>query len=280
MSPPQKQRQVGYAHWIFELDYALSKPIYELELPRWLEWILSVPGSVFGMPLAMSMSPLSLAAVGEPRIAGLLFVEFFVFLIVWVFLVPRGLIRLLFKTDAVLPLLLGGNLYAVQTFHPARFGVACFTVCTFSVVVGIVAVLKRKTLRLRPNFREQFRHRSLPIGPTAVQSEKSPARTKADQHAALPSGDAASAASFCVSILLAPGGGSVAAWALSAVLLCTSCFGRLYWRHHHLLDVAVGTLLGATVSYAMYLLFGLEQGWISTVAMAVAGAGLNEFTAS
>jgi len=251
-----------------------------MELPLWLEWILSVPGSVFGMPLAMSMAPLSMAAT-EPAIRSLLFLEVVSFLLAWIYVVPRGEIRLLFKTDAVLPLLVGGNLYAVQTFHPARFGIACFTVCTFSVVVGVVAVLKRKTLRLRPNFREVYRHRSLPIGPTAVQSEKSPARTKADQHAALPSGDAASAASFATSIILgATGGNLMMAWALAAVLVGTSCFGRLYWRHHHILDVTCGIFVGSGVSYGIYAASGLEQGWISTAAMTVAGAALNEFTAS
>ena len=47
---------------LVKFDLAVSSPIFEARLPSVLEWALSVPGSIFGMPLPMTMSPLVMAS--------------------------------------------------------------------------------------------------------------------------------------------------------------------------------------------------------------------------
>jgi len=268
------------------LDLAISKPLFTLELPRWAEWTLSVPGSIFGMPLVMTIMSLVVALDSFPVLA-LATVEFCVFLICWTLVVPRGEIRRFFKTDATLPFAIGANLLAVQMLNPAAFGVSCFFVSAFSCAVAFVAPLKRATLRLRPNFAYSYKPRALAIGPTAIQSLKSAERTKADQHAALPSGDAAACATFVTTLMLrimnttSDTNALRAGWAISAVTLALCCAGRMYWRHHHFLDVCAGSILGGVSTYALYHFgLGFDCGWGFTVLTAVFGAALNEFTAS
>jgi len=262
-------------------DKFLSAPFFELRLPIVLEWPLSIPASVFGMPIPMTMSPLVMAWDGvDGPVCTLLLVEFLIFLGFWIHLIPKGQLRSLCKTDPILVVLIVGNLCFVHTFNPEAFGMSAFAVGVFSAVVGCVAPVKRYVYRLRPNFVVEFAQpRHLPIGPSAVQSIKSEAKTKQDQHASFPSGDAASCAAFCTMYLL----GTPPAAFLQASLLCASamalcCFGRMYWRHHHFLDVLCGGILGATIALGLHAAIGFNCGWLHVLLLTVGGAILNEFT--
>lgn len=69
-----------------------------------------------------------------------------------------------------------------------------------------------------------------------------------DANASFPSGDVAGAVAFAYSL------GSCAGMpyaGLACVLL--SCFGRLYWHTHHLLDVACGAAVAAAACAALEL---------------------------
>jgi len=268
------------SNWLLTFDMFVSTPVFELTLPVTAEWLLSLPGSVFGMPIPMTLSPLVVAARNGGPVLTLLLVEFLVFVAVWVYLIPKGQLRVLCKTDPILVALIVGNLLFVHTYNPSAFGISAFAVGVFSAVVGIVAPIKQYSQRLRPNFVVRFAQpRHLPIGPSAVQSIKSEAKTKRDQHASFPSGDAASCAAFCTTVLL----GTEAADFRSAVAVCTTCivlccFGRMYWRHHHFLDVTCGSILGSAVAIGLHAVVGFECGWLHVLLLTVGGAALNEFT--
>ena len=281
-----------------QLDEYLSTPFFTIELPLWGEWCLSVPASVFGSPLLMSIFSLFFAAAESSLITALLTFELLVFVLAWIHFVPQGKIRQFFQTNATLPVFIVGNLLSIQYLSPKSFGASCFFVSGFSVVVAIVAILKRATKRLRPNFAVRargYKSRALPIGPTAIQSTKSEKKKIADQHAALPSGDAASCACFVTVYLLQLNdkmasssniSNSSNEWnvgcAVSTVVLFLCCSGRMYWRHHHFLDVCAGSLVGIFCTSLLHLFLGgfRECGWLTTLVSALIGAGLNEFTAS
>ena len=278
-----------HTHWLVAFDLALSTPLFELRLPPAFEWLLSVPGSIFGMPVPMTIVPLAIATTADDwplslfssgPVSRLLLLELLVFAALWAHFIPKGQIRTLCKTDHVLAALVVGNLYAVHTFSPAAFGRSAFWVGVFSAVVGIVAPIKQYAQRLRPNFvRVYCQPRHLPIGPTAVQSNKSEARRSQDQHAAFPSGDAASCAALCTTVLL----GTDPSVLLPALALCTvtlalCCLGRMYWRHHHFLDVLCGSVVGAAVALGLYGAIGFDCTWKHVLLLTVGGAALNEFT--
>ena len=277
-----------------QLDEYLSTPFFTIELPLWGEWCLSVPASVFGSPLLMSIFSLFFAAAESSLITALLTLELFVFVLAWVHFVPQGKIRQFFQTNATLPVFIVINLLSIQFLSPKSFGASCFFVSGFSVVVAIVAILKRATKRLRPNFAVRargYKSRKLPIGPTAIQSTKSELKKNADQHAALPSGDAASCACFVTVYLLQLSDRMESSnwtndWnigcAVSMVVLFLCCSGRMYWRHHHFFDVCAGSLVGFFCTMLLHYFCGgfSECGWLTTLVSALIGAGLNEFTAS
>ena len=277
-----------------QLDEYLSTPFFTIELPLWGEWCLSVPASVFGSPLLMSICSLFFAAAESSLITALLTFELFVFVLAWVHFVPQGKIRQFFQTNATLPVFIVVNLVSVQFLSPKSFGASCFFVSGFSVVVAIVAILKRATKRLRPNFAVRargYKSRALPIGPTAIQSTKSEKKKNADQHAALPSGDAASCACFVTVYMLQLSDRMESSnwstdWnsgcAVSMVVLVLCCSGRMYWRHHHFFDVCAGSLVGFFCTMLLHFFLGgfSECGWLTTLVSALIGAGLNEFTAS
>ena len=277
-----------------QLDEYLSTPFFTIELPLWGEWCLSVPASVFGSPLLMSICSLFFAAAESSLITALLTFELFVFVLAWVHFVPQGKIRQFFQTNATLPVFIVVNLVSVQFLSPKSFGASCFFVSGFSVVVAIVAILKRATKRLRPNFAVRargYKSRALPIGPTAIQSTKSEKKKNADQHAALPSGDAASCACFVTVFMLQLSDRMESSnwstdWnsgcAVSMVVLLLCCSGRMYWRHHHFFDVCAGSLVGFFCTMLLHFFLGgfSECGWLTTLVSALIGAGLNEFTAS
>ena len=308
-------------------DIFLSNYIFtRLSLPPLFEWFLSIPACIFGAPYTMTILILTLACTESTILACLLLFETIFFLLSWMYYIPKkNGIKIFFKTNIVLPIFIVFNLGMVQQFASARtFGSACFFVSAFSVIVGVVAPLKKYTWRLRPHFYPEertkehekifrslvstsaFPVRHLNIGPDVVQSTKTVQRTNGDQHAALPSGDAAACATYVVSFILhlLDEDESVhhvhfifANRFLLFVLYLTlvlCCVGRMYWRHHHLFDVVCGSFVGVVSTVLLYYLirynylipndnvvYPIEKcGWVTTLVCALVGAALNEFTAS
>jgi membrane-associated phospholipid phosphatase len=305
---------------LIKTDIHLSNYIFtHTKLPPLLEWCLSIPACIFGAPYTMTILILTLALT-EPTesnvLACLLCLETCCFLLAWMHYLPKPKgIKIFFKTNPILALFIVFNLATVQYFASARtFGFSCFFVSAFSIIVGVVAPLKKYTWRLRPHFYPEdrtkahekiframgpskhgaFPVRHLDIGPDVIQSTKTVERTLGDQHAALPSGDAAACATYVVSFVLHMMDGETDFFSVpNRLLLCVlyltlvlCCVGRMYWRHHHLLDVICGSLVG--IGSTLLLYFGwlggigpIDQfGWATTLICAVVGAALNEFTAS
>merc|ERR1712166_1667612 len=100
-SDPKVPDEVS-SNWLLTFDMFVSTPVFELPLP-------------------MTLSPLVVAARNGGPVLTLLLVEFLVFVAVWVYLIPKGQLRVLCKTDPILVALIVSNLLFVHTYNPSAF---------------------------------------------------------------------------------------------------------------------------------------------------------------
>lgn len=242
------------------LDKALSGPIFRLVLPAPAEVALSMPGAWFGCgPYALGLAPLLLAAsvgrdtpkaklVGLPLAAGIG---------LWLkkALAPveelkrgRGLthIYIAFYKSPVVSL--GTPHMVMGVIHAMGFGgytrAPVLYMSSWFLVQALIEGVKGLVWRRRPTvaLRDELDsvHRALPeLGHST--------RVASQANLSFPSGDAAGAAAFGVALALAAP--ELRAPALTVAAL--SAFGRVYFHCHHLLDVSVGSCIGACVVLLM-----------------------------
>ena len=232
------------------LDEALSKPVFELTLPYFLEAALSVPGNWFGLAPTLLIGPLWVAALeGSETTNPLLFYLILAgsslsFLIVWISFL-RGNMDVFKHVLAnkslylIGPSVTNGICYFLLT-DQRDFSRAMYPALLWLPTTITFMHLKEASRRLRPcakpKYQPLFERKHLDIIPRLLR--------KVGADSSFPSGDAAIGAIFAIS--LAESQPQVA-----VTILFLSCFGRMYFLAHHLFDTIVGVLTAVAFHSAL-----------------------------
>lgn len=244
------------------MDRNLSWEVFDLSVGL-LEWPLSVPAVWFGCPVtAFGLGAYLMGAAGGVAggidgagfrawlaLTGLISA---VLLRRWFGLLLRGNPWAMYQTTALLPLMFSAIaiarvLDAVATADRGGrrlLAPVSFYLCSYMFTQTFVLFLKALTRRVRPGVA------------LAGELEKVPRRIpsltylRMKGHTAIesfPSGDAAGAAVFSASLVIACGW-SVPAAGTFALL---SAFGRMYLWAHHLADVSAGAAIAVACCWAL-----------------------------
>lgn len=222
-------------------DKCLSRPFFQAKLPAVLEYVCSVPGNFFGVPLfTMIVTPNLNAAFFASKFPPTW----------WCLLVALPLLAVL----ALWTFVLKGHLWAIRIFYGPTLGalsplggvallmllpdeetearqVAQFQIAAWSAAVIPVAILKPLVARCRPCYGDG--------GCDASEKHLSvlPLLFRRDGRASFPSGDTAGAMAVAYPLIRC-GSDGMLMFGLACVTL--SCMGRMYWKAHHLGDVLAG----------------------------------------
>jgi hypothetical protein len=247
-------------------DKALSRKIFELQLPWLAELALTVPGQWCGMPLsALSLFPLLVAAV-TTRNAVLAYSAGAVaasLAVVWFTLLIRRGVRE--GTDKlvgsplgliVAPFVTLGYLAAQgseQALAAGSFVCTCYLVLQLAVAVIKWATLRRRPLHC-PKLRLEHVRRYVQLARDCEHVGVGLGR-----YESFPSGDAASGALFgrVLCMLCSDVSGSVLPVASATAL--SAAFGRMYFHAHHFGDCFVGLALGCVVPQVLNSALAWQQ---------------------
>lgn len=235
------------------LDKAVSRPVFELQLPRSAELFLTVPGQWCGMPLsALSLFPVVVAAVATRSFtlalsAGIIGLGLAA---VWfTLLIQRGVRE---GTDKLVGSPLGLIVAPFVTlgflaWHGGEaLSAGSFTCTCYLTLQLAVAVIKWATLRRRP-----LHCPNLALGGVRrhVQLARDCEHVGAGlgRYESFPSGDAGSSALFGqVLCMLCPNDSKLMP-AVAGAVVVSAVLGRMYFHAHHLGDCIVGAAIGRVV---------------------------------
>jgi membrane-associated phospholipid phosphatase len=227
-----------------EIDKYLSAPLFRAKVPAVVEFLWSIPGNFFGIPLfALVISP-SLVALFFARLNNVkstsldvaVSMVFMGMLFLWTMVLrgnPRA-IKMCYGPiiGAVAPWFGWALLMLFPTEEDRAPGY--FQIAAWCFSVAPICVLKPLAARTRPCCSPGFSEdcdKHLTILPRLFQR---------DGRASFPSGDTAGA--MAVAYPLIRCGGSVGIM-IGTTCVLLSVLGRMYWKAHHLTDVTVGILI-------------------------------------
>eukprot|EP00301_Raphidiophrys_heterophryoidea_P025176 c8387_g1_i1.p1 GENE.c8387_g1_i1~~c8387_g1_i1.p1 ORF type:complete len:300 (+),score=63.48 c8387_g1_i1:35-901(+) len=244
-------------------DAAITKKITRLSFPDPVEYLLSIPGCFFGMPVIQAFVPLYITALLHPS-------EFPSFLATWIFVL---LVALWFAVqNSVLswkflvgPLFIPLHLSVIgylEYFKPTITGPAFTFSFGCSIAVCIIVIIKRQARRNRPAlvFKSELDYSKR----AALFTKYIKVFAAAEGDMSFPSGDACVSACFATSLNYAyfhATGHSLSfvAWMLFCVCCpVLSCVGRVYFWAHHVLDAAFGAALGSVCVVVVWNIFGIK----------------------
>jgi membrane-associated phospholipid phosphatase len=228
-----------------QVDKYLSAPLFKAKVPAVVEFLWSIPGNFFGIPLfALVVSP-SLVALFFARLNA---VKSSTNLDVAVSMILLGMLFLW-------TMVLRGNKKAIKICYGPLLGAVApwfgwallmlfpseedratgyFQITAWCLSVAPVSVLKPLAARTRPccspGFSKQH-DKHLTILPRLFQR---------DSRASFPSGDTAGAMAIVYPLIRC--GGSVGIM-IGTTCVVLSVLGRMYWKAHHLSDVTAGVLI-------------------------------------
>mmetsp|Transcript_19198 Transcript_19198/g.31882 ORF Transcript_19198/g.31882 Transcript_19198/m.31882 type:complete len:291 (+) Transcript_19198:165-1037(+) len=232
-----------------ELDKYLSGPIFRAIVPASVEFIWSIPGNFFGIPLfALLLSPNLVAlflAENQSNYNALLVVSIILLVLVllWTLVLQgnKAAIKIVYGPilGAVAPLVGITLLMFLQEEEDRAPGF--FQIAAWCLSVTPVAILKPLVARTRPccspGCSEHAKH--MVILPQLFQR---------DGRASFPSGDTAGV--MAVSYPLIRCGGTTGVL-IGTVCIVLSFLGRMYWKAHHFSDVSVGVFIAFVCCYAL-----------------------------
>lgn len=218
------------------LDQRLSRPLLTTRLPLVLEYIWSIPGNFFGVPIfACTVTPSVVAwcfAPGPPTESILLLLAIFAS-VVWMWVLTLRKNRFVTKHifygrgfGCLTPLLGMALLFQVPDVRAQQLGF--FQLAAWQLAILPIGVLKSVCARARPAL----------VCSSPKHLRRLPFLFRKDAFGSFPSGDAGGAVAVAYPILRCADGAFSKAVALSCILL--SATGRIYWQAHHLFDVLVG----------------------------------------
>eukprot|EP01043_Picozoa_sp_COSAG02_P060935 COSAG02_NODE_8070_length_2721_cov_2.311976_1_plen_311_part_00 len=267
-------------HAIDAADKAVSRPVFELQLPWLAELALTVPGQWCGMPLsALSLLPL-LSAVVATRDTVLAYGAGAVALslaAVWfTFLIRRGVRK---GTDKlvgsslsllVVPFVTLGFLAWVgpgEALPAGSFASTCYFTLQLTVAVIKWATLRRRPLHC-PNLRLENVRRHVQLARDCEHVGAGIGR-----YESFPSGDAGSGALFgqVLCMLSSDGASGTIIQNLAYLIAFSASFGRMYFHAHHLGDCIVGVALGCLIPQLLdnWLAWGTFKWWHMAAANAI-----------
>lgn len=253
--PRSMARRAGLGASLDHWDQRLSQRVFRLNLPKWLELILSVPGALMGFPHAFfGPTPLALAAAATPSAIALKSLllssvlgagRFYAGLAGWINFT---------KTTKLLIFLMPGLCLVLSSkLSPeAAYLSQCSLICA-SLAVAVSIPLKALADRPRPatNWAEKTRRSAL-LWPYIEAMCKG-----GQSREALPSSDAAVMAANAF-LLWRFWHHPAAPW-VALIFFAFACFGRMYFWAHHCFDVLSGGFLGVLVTLCV-----LHFQWVST----------------
>ncbi|KAL3930138.1 MAG: hypothetical protein SGBAC_011893 [Bacillariaceae sp.] len=256
-----------------EFDRRISEPIFAARLPfAFLEYLLSIPGNWFGSCSFASATLPSLLGIfcdggiaewhpWHGLVAGLIAFN----LTIWTLLLSpkKSAIsrraRIIFYgplTGAVGPII-GVTVLAMSPLSTMAKNVGYFQICSWSIGVIPTACLKPLVSRQRPaswillkndatTSDDEDRVNRLQKAAKEKHINTLPKLFTLDANHSFPSGDTAGALSSMYTLIFLdhvyPSSSSLGVRIVGIILVLLSCFGRMYWMAHHLLDVSVGVL--------------------------------------
>eukprot|EP00537_Pseudo-nitzschia_pungens_P017149 CAMPEP_0172405674 /NCGR_PEP_ID=MMETSP1061-20121228/67788_1 /TAXON_ID=37318 /ORGANISM="Pseudo-nitzschia pungens, Strain cf. pungens" /LENGTH=305 /DNA_ID=CAMNT_0013140961 /DNA_START=42 /DNA_END=956 /DNA_ORIENTATION=+ len=257
-----------------EIDKSLSSIIFQLSLPRMVEAIYSIPANFFGLIPSLGICPLWLAVLAledgvsswgqtelqkqHPKIILLKSVTVsltIVFLVAWG-LFQRGhmaaltkflskrhfyLVAIVFNVALLSYTLLHlppDDPYAVSSRK--AFSLSIYLLFLWPLTMLIIKIIKHSFRRVRPVAVDTSRSndRNLWLDRKAFPS-MSDILAKYQPTESFPSGDAASAAIFAITLTNIAPRYNMVAW----TILFLACTGRMYILAHYLFDVVVGSMI-------------------------------------
>mmetsp|Transcript_13784 Transcript_13784/g.35417 ORF Transcript_13784/g.35417 Transcript_13784/m.35417 type:complete len:356 (-) Transcript_13784:203-1270(-) len=268
---PHLPRPVDAAGWrdsAVALDEWISKPILQTPSLGWLEYAISLPGSMFGIPLySLVLLPSVIGAAAE-IMAGVpggcagwicaamvtLWSAFWAVCIAESVANPPdhegGIARAFHPLKQGTIVTLAGPHLTVwlmgQSSSTAR-SAACFYISIFYVTQLVIEFLKTTSRRLRP----VVKVKSALVGVTRQipQIQYFLSREHA-MHSSFPSGDASGSTTFAIiGMLVTPSPYREMLLPVWAFFPALSTFARIYFHAHFFGDVMLGHALAAAVAY-------------------------------
>mmetsp|Transcript_4582 Transcript_4582/g.8565 ORF Transcript_4582/g.8565 Transcript_4582/m.8565 type:complete len:296 (-) Transcript_4582:404-1291(-) len=263
----------GWISWIKKM----SRPVFHTSLGP-LEYLLSVPGTWFGIPLfATSLGTILVGALActEKHTEDACRIQSLAALLctfaMWYWFnccyesknmktddLSGGIMKayLPLKGKFSVPLLILVPHLAIWAIsiiesHSSRAKSAgCFFLCAWVLSNLLCECLKTMFHRLRPAAALQ---KELSVIPRELPQLQVMLRVRS-RNSSFPSGDSAGAAAFYTTCFLITGQKQLAAYAV------LSAFGRMYFHAHHLVDVVTGLILGYVVTLTLNTCLGGIEG--------------------
>ncbi len=272
-----------------QIDEFLSQPIFRLALPKWVEFVFSIPANCFGTTACLTIGPLwvALAAIsqqdyshGERRILMLRIIAYLmttIHIVAW-YLFNNGYYKFgpnLFWNSWLYLLaypwsvgVLAYTILGLDTDNSNQiFSKAVYPLVLWPPVAIVMFELKNATRRSRPAKKDMDR----PDSEHWIQRKKFPmtsqflAKHNGDQ--SFPSGDVMMAVLMALPLWYLDGYQH-----LFVAITLLSALGRMYVLAHHLSDVIAGFLLTLGIHHAAIRLgYGLDlaKWWHPLLAIAL-----------
>jgi membrane-associated phospholipid phosphatase len=253
---------------IWKIDEDISKGIFEMTLPSTVEYVLSIPGNVFGLVPSLLIGPLLIMIVlgeGSPPLTLTIVTCFLTlgYLISWAeFLRGNNWSMKKILSSRVLymiaPVFSAAMCY-IQTSDPLLLSLSIYPSVIWMLSIGITLVAKNTALRERPcvKFHHLIERKHLAAIPTLL--------AKLGSKGSFPSGDATGVIGFALPL-------ATRYPTVAILMVVVVCFGRMYYLAHHLLD----TVAGCAIAYSVHLLLtqlglGMEDTrlWHPVVALVI-----------
>ena len=278
----------SWMSFLDQLDESISRPMFRLGLPKWIEFVFSIPANLFGTTACLTIGPLwiAIAAIfmsqhqyfesyNERRILLLLYLTSAVtilYVIAWgVFqLRDQRIGQKLFWNSRLYALatpwsvgilaffVLGlkvDSSDAIDVLSPKEiFSIAIYPLVLWPPVLILMTEGKNLTRRSRPAKKDIER----PDSEHWIQRKKFPATSqflaKYNGDQSFPSGDVAMAVLIAVPLW------NIGYKTIAVAITLLSALGRMYTLAHHLSDVISGFLLTLGVhGVAIALGYGMHQ---------------------
>jgi len=262
-----------------EMDKAMSRIFFHLELPFPLEVGLSVPGSWFGcMPLALTMAPLA-AALLAPKQSKLFIIISCSILVVSISWWVNGAIESAARPGdwRVGVVRAYGLLDVQQTFFAPHIillicalgsssglDAASLYLSSWHVTQLCIEALKGMLWRLRPGV---VLSKELEGVHRYVWQLGAVIKNPHQANLSCPSGDAAGGAAWAVALVCATRSSKCSNLAsktvqvMAAIIAVLCAIGRVYFHCHHLLDVMLGQFVAIVITIVIHFINQFVQRW-------------------
>mmetsp|Transcript_6443 Transcript_6443/g.13082 ORF Transcript_6443/g.13082 Transcript_6443/m.13082 type:complete len:356 (+) Transcript_6443:229-1296(+) len=247
-------------------DAKLSLPIMKLDAGLLGEYLISIPGTWFGMPPmvwgSITLLVAGVSALSDPQVTSqsckyyfglLLLPSFALSLGAYLKIARDGEIKRIYiwTKYILLPFPFGIPLLAELLLGERAGHAAALALSSWFFTETVCHVFKISARRMRPVIALADKIKGVTRRLSSIQHVLTEGETAFES---FPSGDAAGAAA--ISTVLAAYGAGPLSWLCVAL----SAFGRVYLHAHHVIDVVVGSLFGYACTRGLINYYGLDSG--------------------